>query len=65
MILRIQIMLDSSEIEELAAADAEVLGIWGQATRTAGSAGVRALDADPDARFTLLYQSAHRAGFHS
>lgn len=51
-------MLDSREIEELAAEDPEVLGMWGKATRTARTALVRALDDDPDARFTLLYQSA-------
>lgn len=58
---RIRIMLDSRDIEELAAEDAEVLGMWGKATRTARSAAVRALDDDPDARFTLLYQSALQA----
>ncbi len=55
---RIQIMLDSRDIEELPAEDAEILGMWGKATRTARSAMVRGLDDDPDARFTLLYQSA-------
>ena len=55
---RIQILLDSRDIEELAAADAEVLGMWGKATRTYRSAGVPGLEDDPDARFTLLYQAA-------
>lgn len=51
-------MLDSREIEELAAADGEVLGMWGKAIRTQRSAAVPGLADDPDARFTLLYQSA-------
>lgn len=55
---RIRILLDSRDIEELAAEDAEVLGMWGKATRTYRSAGVHGLEDDPDARFTLLYQSA-------
>lgn len=55
---RIRIMLDSRDIEELAAEDAEVLGMWAKALRTARSASVTALDDDLDARFTLLYQSA-------
>jgi hypothetical protein len=54
-------MLDSREIEELAAEDPEVLGMWGKATLTARTALVRALNDDPDARFTLLYQSALQA----
>ena len=54
-------MLDSRELEELAAEDAEVLGMWGKATRTARTALVKALDDDRDARFTLLYQSALQA----
>ncbi|MDQ3605709.1 MAG: hypothetical protein M3418_05935 [Gemmatimonadota bacterium] len=58
---RIRIMLDSRDIEEQAAEDAEVLGMWEKATRTARSAAVTALDDDPDARFTLLYQSALQA----
>lgn len=58
---RIRIMLDSREIEELAAEDAEVLGMWTKATRTARTALVKPLDGDPDARFTLLYQSALQA----
>ena len=35
--------------------------MWGKATRTARTALVRALDDDPDARFTLLYQAALQA----
>lgn len=52
---RIRILLDSRDIEELAADDAEVLGMWGKAARTYQSAGVSGLENDPDARFTLLY----------
>lgn len=55
---RIGILLDSRDIEELAAEDAEVLGMWGKAARSYRSAGVPGLDGDPDARFTLYYQSA-------
>lgn len=55
---RIRILLDSRDIEELAAEDAEILGMWGKATRTYRSAAVPGLEGDPDARFTLLYQSA-------
>lgn len=55
---RIRILLDSRDIEELTAEDAEILGMWGKATRTYRSAGVPGLEDDPDARFTLLYQSA-------
>lgn len=58
---RIRIMLDSREIEELAAEDEEVLGMWAKATRTAHTALLDALDDDPDARFTLLYQGALQA----
>jgi hypothetical protein len=55
---RIRILLDSRDIEELPAEDAEVLGLWAKATRTYRSAGLTGLDDDPDARFTLLYQAA-------
>jgi len=55
---RIRIMLDSRDIEELAAADGEVLGMWGKAIRTHRSAALPGLADDPDTRFTLLYQSA-------
>lgn len=58
---RIRIMLDSRDIEELAAPDGEVLGIWAKATRTHRSAALPGLAEDPDARFTLLYQSALQA----
>jgi hypothetical protein len=55
---RIQILLDSRDIEELAAEDAEVVGMWRKATRTLQSAAAEGLDDDPDSRFTLLYQAA-------
>jgi hypothetical protein len=55
---RIRVMLDSREIEELAAADEEVAGMWRKATRAFRSAGAEGLDDDMDSRFTLLYQSA-------
>jgi hypothetical protein len=55
---RVRILLDSRDIEELPAEDAEILGMWRKAIRTYRSAGVPGLDDDPDARFTLLYQSA-------
>lgn len=55
---RIQIMLGSREIEELAAPDEEVLGMWGKAMRTARSAAAPGLVDDPDSQFTLVYQSA-------
>jgi hypothetical protein len=55
---RIRIMLDSRELEELAARDEEVLGMWRKATKTLRSAATQGLDDDPDARFTLLYQAA-------
>ncbi|MQA90936.1 MAG: hypothetical protein GEU90_11955 [Gemmatimonas sp.] len=43
------------------AEDAEVLGMWAKATRTARTALVKALDEDRNARFTLLYQAALQA----
>lgn len=55
---RIQILLDSRDIEELVAEDEEVVGMWSKAVRTFRSAGAVGLDEDPDSRFTLLYQSA-------
>ena len=58
---RIRIMLDSRDIEELAAPDGEVLGMWGKAIRTHRSAALPGLAEDPDARFKLLYQSALQA----
>lgn len=51
-------MLDSGEIEEFAAADDEILGMWRKATKTVQSAAAPELDSDLDSRFTLMYQSA-------
>lgn len=51
-------MLDSREIEEFAAADEEIAGMWAKAARTLRSASATELDDDLDSRFTLVYQSA-------
>jgi hypothetical protein len=51
-------MLDSRELEELAARDEEVLGMWRKATKSLRSAATPGLDDDPDARLILLYQAA-------
>jgi hypothetical protein len=51
-------MLDSRDIEEMEAVDEEVLGMWGKAVRTHGSAAIPDLASDPDTQFTLLYQAA-------
>lgn len=56
---RIQIMLDSRQLEESAAVPGEVEGMWRKAVRTLGSSAVAGLD--PDARFTLAYQAALQA----
>lgn len=56
---RIQVMLDSRQIEPLAADDQEVVGMWSKAARTLRSSAVDGLD--PDARFTLAYQAALQA----
>lgn len=56
---RIQIMLDSRQLEEISPAPGEVEGTWAKAVRTWGSASLAGLD--PDARFTLLYQAALQA----
>ncbi|HEX2076993.1 MAG TPA: hypothetical protein VHG08_04765 [Longimicrobium sp.] len=56
---RIQIMLDSRQIEAVSPAPGEVEGMWSKAVRTLGSTTLDGLD--PDARFTLLYQAALRA----
>jgi hypothetical protein len=59
--VRIRILLDSRDIETLAAEDEEIVGMWAKATRTYRSATVPGLEDDPDARFTLFYQSALQA----
>jgi hypothetical protein len=53
---RLQVMLESRQIEAQPAADAEVAAMWGKAVRTLRSAGVDGLDTDSAA--TLFYQSA-------
>jgi hypothetical protein len=55
---RIPILLDSRDLEELNAPEAEITGMWSKASRTFQSSGSTGLAADPDARYTLLYQSA-------
>ncbi|HEU0079718.1 MAG TPA: hypothetical protein VFQ76_18815 [Longimicrobiaceae bacterium] len=56
---RIQVMLDSRQLEALAAEDAEVEGMWAKAVRTLRSSEVAGLD--PDSAFTLVYQAALQA----
>ncbi|HEU0013541.1 MAG TPA: hypothetical protein VFQ45_07640 [Longimicrobium sp.] len=56
---RVQVMLDSRQIEALPADDDEVAGMWGKAFRSLRSSGLRGLDAD--AAFTLAYQAALQA----
>ena len=56
---RIQIMLDTRQIEADPPAPGEVEGMWTKAVRTLGSASIDGLH--PDARFTLLYQAALQA----
>jgi hypothetical protein len=52
-------MLGSRQIEESAAVEGEVEGLWRKAVQTFGSSGVAGLDTN--ARFTLLYQAALQA----
>lgn len=56
---RIQVMLDSRQLEESAAEAGEVEGLWRKAVRTRTSSMVPGLD--PHARFTLVYQAALQA----
>lgn len=56
---RLQIMLDSRQLEALAAGDDEIAGMWSKAVRTLRSSGVPGLDAD--AAYTLAYQAALQA----
>ena len=49
---RIQIMLDSRQLEESAAEEGEVEGLWRKAVQTRTSSMVPGLD--PNARFTLV-----------
>jgi hypothetical protein len=53
---RIQVMLDSRQLETQVAEDAEVGGMWAKAVRTLRSSEVPGLD--PDSAFTLAYQAA-------
>jgi hypothetical protein len=52
-------MLDSRQIEELAADDVELEGMWGKAVRSLRSSEVPGLD--PDSAFALAYQAALQA----
>jgi hypothetical protein len=56
---RIQVMLDSRQLEGQPAEDAEVAGMWAKAVRTLRSSRVAGLD--PDSAFTLAYQAALQA----
>lgn len=56
---RIQVMLDSRQIEAAPARDEEVRGMWSKAARTLQSSAAAGLD--PDATFTLVYQAALQA----
>lgn len=53
---RLQVMLDSRQIEAAAAEDGEVQGMWMKAIRSLRSSRVEGLDAD--SAFTLAYQGA-------
>lgn len=56
---RLQVMIDSRQLEAVPAEDEEVLGMWGKAVRSHQSSGVAGLD--PDSAFTLAYQGALQA----
>jgi hypothetical protein len=56
---RLQVMLDSRQIEQTSAEDDEVLGMWAKAVRSLHSSAVPGLD--PDSAFTLAYQGALQA----
>lgn len=53
---RIQVMVESRQLEELPAPDAEVAGMWAKAVRSFRSSSLPELDRD--AAFTLAYQAA-------
>lgn len=53
---RIQMMVESRQLEELPAPDAEVIGMWAKAVRSFRSSSLPELDRD--AAFTLAYQAA-------
>lgn len=56
---RIQIMIESRHLEEVAAAEGEVEGLWRKAVQTRTSSAAAGLD--PNAQFTLAYQAALQA----
>lgn len=56
---RLQVMLDSRQIEEAPSADAELIGMWDKALRTFRSSRLDGLD--PESGFTLAYQAALQA----
>jgi len=56
---RIQVMLDSRQLEAQPAEDTEVGGMWAKAVRTLRSSEVGGLD--PDSAFTLAYQAVLQA----
>jgi hypothetical protein len=56
---RIQVMLDSRQIDAVPADDAEVRGMWGKAARSLQSSAIAGLDTD--SAFTLAYQGALQA----
>jgi hypothetical protein len=56
---RLQVMLDSRQIEAAAAGDDEVRGMWSKAVRSLHSSRVEGLDTD--STFTLAYQGALQA----
>ncbi len=53
---RLQVMLDSGQLEPMLAGDEEVGGMWAKAIRSLHSSGAAGLDAD--SAFTLAYQAA-------
>jgi hypothetical protein len=53
---RIQVMVESRQLEKLPAHDAEVIGMWAKAVRSFRSSLLPELDRD--ASFTLAYQAA-------
>lgn len=59
MNFRIQVMLDSRQLEAQPAEDTEVGGMWAKAVRTLRSSEVEGLD--PDSAFTLAYQAVLQA----
>jgi hypothetical protein len=56
---RLQLMLESRQLDALPASDDEIQGMWSKAARSLRSSRVEALD--PDSAFTLAYQSALQA----